>query len=49
MNLNINLKQEFVEDLFLNLEFYGSYDSRPPVGAKSTTDYGVITSLQYEW
>ena len=48
-NLIINFKQEFVEDLFWNMEFYGSYDSRPPAGAQSTTDYGVITSLEYEW
>jgi hypothetical protein len=31
------------------MEFYGSYDSRPPTGAQSTTDYGVITSLEFEW
>ena len=27
-NLNINFKQEFVDDLFCNLEFFSSYDSR---------------------
>jgi uncharacterized protein DUF481 len=48
-NLTFNFKQEFVEDLFWNMEFYGSYDSRPPSGAQSTTDYGVITSLEFEW
>lgn len=48
-NLNIVFKQEFIVDLNWNLEFYGSYDSRPLSGALSTTDYGVITSLEYEW
>ena len=48
-DINIVFKQEFVADLFWNLELFGSYDSRPPSGAQSTSDYGIITSLEYEW
>lgn len=48
-NFTLNLRQEFVLDLFWNVELYASYDSRPPAGAISKEDYGVITSLQYDW
>ena len=32
-----------------NLEIYSSFDSQPPEGAFSGEDFGVITSLEYEW
>jgi hypothetical protein len=49
VNLNVNLRQEFIKDLFWNIEMYGSYDNRPPTGAISSEDYGIVTSLEYLW
>ena len=48
-NFNVNLRQEFLKDLFLNIKFFSSYDSKPPQGALSQEDYGIVTSLEYEW
>jgi len=48
-NFNVNLKQEFYKDMFWVLEFWSSYDSDPPPGAFSGEDYGVNTSLEYNW
>ena len=48
-NLDITFKQEFVKDLFWNVEFWASYDSRPPAGALSGEDYGIVTSLEFLW
>ena len=48
-NGNLNLRQEFVEDLFWDLRLYGSYDSKPPQAALSKTDYGIVTSLDYQF
>ena len=49
VNLNLNLRQEFLKDLFWNVEFFSSFDNKPPQGAISREDYGVVTSLEYEW
>ena len=35
--------------LFFDLEFYDSYDNKPPSGGESTSDYGIKTSLGYSW
>ena len=43
----LRYRQEFVKDLFLNLTYYYNYDSDPPIGAASESDYGVVTSLEY--
>jgi hypothetical protein len=48
-NFNIELRQEFIADLFWDLSFYLNYDSRPPQGAEAKEDYGVITSLGYSF
>jgi hypothetical protein len=45
-DLNVSLRQELITDLFVELEVYDSYDSKPPEeGTKN--DYGVVTSLGY--
>lgn len=49
VNINVTLRQEFIKDLFWNIEMYGSYDNKPPIGAISGEDYGIVTSLQYLW
>ncbi len=46
--LSVDLRKEFVEDLFLNLNLYYTYDNEPPVGAASD-DYGIVTSLGYSF
>ena len=46
-NANVQVRQEFIEDLFWTLSLYGSYDSKPPPGAIGKEDYGIVTSLEY--
>lgn len=48
-NLDVRLRQEFIKDLFLSLSLYGAYDSKPPSGAIAREDYGIVTSLEYEF
>ena len=48
-NFDIKLRQEFLKDMFWVLEFWSTYDSDPPPGALSGTDYGITTSLEYLW
>lgn len=43
----IRYRQEFVKDLFLNLTYYYTFDTDPPAGAASETDFGIVTSLEY--
>jgi len=53
--LDIKLKWEMIEDLFWELSFYDSYDSRPPnprmllAEKPEKNDYGIITSLGYDF
>jgi hypothetical protein len=46
-NLDVVYRQEFVRDLFWNMRFYQSFDTKPPAGAISKEDYGLVTSLEY--
>lgn len=46
---NLTLRQEFIKDLFWDLSFYYDYDSKPLQGAVAQEDYGVVTSLGYEF
>jgi hypothetical protein len=53
-DFKINFKWEMVSDLFWQLEFYDSYDSRPPIRESlgddpEKNDYGVIASLGWEF
>jgi len=45
----IKLKWEMVEDLFWQLSFYDSYDSDPIVVDAEKNDYGIITSLGWDF
>ena len=47
--LDISLRWEMIADLFWQLEFYDSYDSDPVVDGAEENDYGVITSLGWEF
>ena len=47
--LDVSMKWEMIEDLFWQLEFYDSYDSDPVVDGAEDNDYGVVTSLGWEF
>ncbi len=47
--LDISLKWEMIEDLFWELSLYDSYDSRPATAGAEKNDYGIISSLGYEF
>ena len=47
--LEVSLRWEMIADLFWQLEFYDSYDSDPVVEGAEENDYGVITSLGWEF
>ena len=44
---SISGRQEIVKDLFVKLEYYESQDSKPPAGAISTEDRGIIFSIEW--
>ncbi len=46
---DIKLKWEIIEDLFWQLSFYDSYDSDPITDGAEKNDYGVNTSLGWEF
>jgi len=46
---DVSLKWEMIEDLFWQLEFYESFDSDPVVPGAEENDYGVTTSLGWEF
>jgi len=47
--LDVTLKWEIIEDLFWQLSLYDSYDSDPVVLDAEKNDYGVNTSLGWEF
>ena len=47
--LDIELKWEMIEDLFWQLSFYESYDSKPALAGAEKKDYGIVTSLGYDF
>ncbi len=48
-NLDVNFSQEFWKDLFWDMSFYYSYDSKPPDSALAKDDYGINTSIGYSF
>ena len=48
-DFDITFSQELVEDFFWNLGFYHRYDSDVSDEDASNSDYGVLTSLGYEF
>ena len=46
---DISLKWEIVDDLFWELSLYDSYDSKPVVSGSEKNDYGINTSLGYDF
>ncbi len=45
-NLDLSLRRELIEDLFVELSLYDTYDSKPPEDGTSN-DYGIVTGLGY--
>lgn len=48
-DLRVRYRQEFIEDLYWNLTYFDNFDTKPPLGATSKRDYGLITSLEYKF
>ena len=46
-DLNIRYRQELVRDIFWNVTHYASFDTKPPAGALSESDYGIVTGVEY--
>ena len=44
---NVSARQEIVKDLFIKLEYYESRDSKPPAGANSKEDRGIVFSIEW--
>ena len=47
--LDAKLKWEIIGDLFWQLEVYDSFDSDPQTEGASNNDYGIITSVAYDF
>ena len=47
--LDVSLKWEIVSDLFWELTFYNSFDSDPPAVDAEKNDYGIITSVGWDF
>jgi len=47
--LDVSLKWEIVSDLFWDLSFYNSFDSDPPAVVAEKNDYGIITSVGWDF
>jgi hypothetical protein len=48
-NYDLQLRKEFIEDLFLDLTLGGSYDSDPTSDDAAKTDYSVTTGVSYDF
>jgi len=46
LNLDFSLRRELIEDLFVELSLYETYDSDPPEDGTSN-DWGIVTGLGY--
>jgi hypothetical protein len=46
---DISLKWEIIKDLYWDLSYYNTYDSDPPSGSLSTSDYGIVTSVGWSF
>jgi hypothetical protein len=46
-NFDIKLRQELIVDLFWELSYFYTFDTKPPAAATSRSDTGIVTSLGY--
>jgi hypothetical protein len=48
-NFDIKLRQELIVDLFWELSYFYTFDTKPPAAAASRSDTGIVTSLGYSF
>jgi hypothetical protein len=46
---DVGLRWEIYKDLFWNLSYYNTYDSKPASGSETNDDYGVVTSVGWSF
>lgn len=46
-NFDSRFRLELISDFFWEFRYYANQDTKPPSGALSETDYGIVTSLGY--
>ena len=49
LQLDTGAKREIWKDLFVSLNLYNTYDSRPPNPAAHTNDIGIVTSIGWSY
>jgi hypothetical protein len=49
LQLDASAKREFWKDLFVSLNVYNTYDSRPPNPAAETNDVGIVLSIGWSY
>jgi hypothetical protein len=49
VQLDVGAKREFLKDLFVALNFFNTYDNRPPNPAADTNDVGIVLSIGWTY
>ena len=49
LQLDTNVKQELLKDLFVALTLYNSYDNRPPNATADRNDVGIVASIGWTY
>jgi Protein of unknown function, DUF481 len=49
VQLDVGAKREFLKDLFVALNFFNTYDNRPPNPAADTNDVGIVLSIGWSY
>ena len=49
LQLDASIKREIWKDLFVSLNLYNTYDSRPPSPAADTNDVGIVASIGWSY
>jgi hypothetical protein len=46
---DVSLRQEIIEDFYIDLSVYYDYDSQPPGEDPVKDDFGIVTSIGYSF
>jgi hypothetical protein len=49
LQFDASVKRELLKDLFVSLNLYNTYDSRPPNPAADTNDVGIVASIGWSY
>jgi hypothetical protein len=49
VQLDADAKRELWKDLFVSLNFYNTYDNRPPNPTANTNDVGIVLSIGWSY